>query len=139
MGPQANKTVVDYVIFTLILVANCLKYDAIHDFSEWLTTGSNPADINQFRSHTTNVIQSKFLDIYPPQPHLKIWTFPDENFTSIKIFGRSWNLPISRDKGMIFWQTTLKENFPYNPLPLFLPFFPNPLHLHLQTISPDTP
>ena len=30
---------------------NCLYYDAIHDFSVWLRTGSDPADINQFRSH----------------------------------------------------------------------------------------
>ena len=25
-----------------------------HDFSVWLRTGSNPADINRFRSHTRN-------------------------------------------------------------------------------------
>ena len=31
---------------------NCLQYDAIHDFLVWLRTGSNPADINRFRSLT---------------------------------------------------------------------------------------
>ena len=30
---------------------NCL-YDTIHDFSVCLRTGSNPADIHRFRSHT---------------------------------------------------------------------------------------
>ena len=29
---------------------------AVHDFSVWLRTGSNPADINRFRSHTENNI-----------------------------------------------------------------------------------
>ena len=28
------------------------KLSVIHDFSAWLRTVSNPADINQFRSHT---------------------------------------------------------------------------------------
>ena len=27
---------------------NCLQYDAIHGFSVWLRTSSNPADINRF-------------------------------------------------------------------------------------------
>ena len=30
--------------------------DAIHDFLVWLRTGSNPADIDWFRSHTGNRI-----------------------------------------------------------------------------------
>ena len=30
---------------------NCLKYDAIHDFSVWLRTGSNPTDDNFFFNH----------------------------------------------------------------------------------------
>ena len=40
-------------------MSNCKKiisyeydYDAIHDFSLWMRTGSNPADINRFRSNT---------------------------------------------------------------------------------------
>ena len=36
----------------LILVENCLYYDAPHDFLVWLRTGSNPADNNQVRSNT---------------------------------------------------------------------------------------
>ena len=31
---------------------SCLLYDAIDDFSVCLRTVCNPADINQFRSHT---------------------------------------------------------------------------------------
>ena len=31
-----------------------MEYDAIYDFSVCLRTGSYPADINQFRSHTGN-------------------------------------------------------------------------------------
>ena len=50
-----NKAGIGFIIFILIFVENCLKYDAIHDFSVWLRTGSNSADINGFRSHTVNV------------------------------------------------------------------------------------
>ena len=46
-----NKIGIDLMIFILIFLANCLQYDAIHDFSVWLITGSNSADINRFRSH----------------------------------------------------------------------------------------
>ncbi len=35
-----------------IIVKNCPYYDAMHDFSDWLGTGSNPADDNRFRGHT---------------------------------------------------------------------------------------
>ncbi len=34
------------MIFIFILVENCLWFDAIHDFSVWLSTGSTPADRN---------------------------------------------------------------------------------------------
>ncbi len=52
--PRQKKTVVNIEIF--IFVDNCLQYDAIHDFLVLLRTGSNPADINRFRSHTGNII-----------------------------------------------------------------------------------
>ena len=45
---QANKIVIKSTNF----LKYCVYYDAIHDFSGWLRTGSNPADNNQFRSHT---------------------------------------------------------------------------------------
>ena len=53
-GPKswANKSDINFMIFILISVENCLKYDAIHDFSVRLRTDSNPADINRFQSHT---------------------------------------------------------------------------------------
>ena len=35
----------------IFFLENCLLYDAVHDFLVWLRTYSNPADINQFRSH----------------------------------------------------------------------------------------
>ena len=37
--------------FDFLFVENCLKCDAIHGFTVWLTTGSNPLDINQFQSN----------------------------------------------------------------------------------------
>ena len=40
------------MIFILKFVENCLYYDGIHNFSVWLRTGSNPADISRFRIHT---------------------------------------------------------------------------------------
>ena len=51
-----NKTGVNFIIFILIFMENCLYYDSIHDFSVLLRTDSNPVDINQFRSHTEKVI-----------------------------------------------------------------------------------
>ena len=33
----------------------CLGNDAIDDFSVWLITGYNPADINRFQSRTENI------------------------------------------------------------------------------------
>ena len=35
---------------------NCLKYDTIHDFSVWLRSSSNPADIKRIGSHTGKYI-----------------------------------------------------------------------------------
>ena len=37
----ANKTVVNFMIFILVFVENCLYYDVINDFSVWLRSGSN--------------------------------------------------------------------------------------------------
>ena len=36
---RANKTCINFIIFILIFVENCLNYDALHYFSEWLRTG----------------------------------------------------------------------------------------------------
>ena len=49
---RANKPGIIFMIFNFIFVENCLSYNVIHDFSVWLGTGSNPADVNRFRSHT---------------------------------------------------------------------------------------
>ena len=53
-GPnsRSNETGINIMIFILLFVENWLLYDMIHDFSELLRTGSNPADINWFLSHT---------------------------------------------------------------------------------------
>ena len=40
------------MILVFIFIENYLKCDAIHDFLIWPRTGSNPADINGFQSHT---------------------------------------------------------------------------------------
>ena len=55
----ANKTGVDF--HSNICGKLSVIYDAIHDFSVWLKTGSKPADINRFRSHTGKPIK---LSIY---------------------------------------------------------------------------
>ncbi len=49
---RANKTGINFMIFILISIETCLLLDAIHYFSVWLRTGSNPADSNRFQSHT---------------------------------------------------------------------------------------
>ena len=40
------------ICILLVVLENCIKYDTINDFSVWLRTGFNPADINRFQSHT---------------------------------------------------------------------------------------
>ena len=46
-GPKANKTGIITIIFHFIIRGN---FSDMHGFSMWLRTGSNPADINRFRS-----------------------------------------------------------------------------------------
>ena len=55
---RTNKTVINFMIFIKIFVENCLLYYAIH---EWLRTGSNPADINLFGSHTGKIISHSHI------------------------------------------------------------------------------
>ena len=45
-----------YTWFILIFMKNCLQYDAIPDFSVSLRTGSHPAYINWFQSHTGKLL-----------------------------------------------------------------------------------
>ena len=52
----ANKTGFNLMIFISVLVKNLLQYDAIHGFSVWLRTDSDPADINRFESQTVKEI-----------------------------------------------------------------------------------
>ena len=55
-GPKAlaKKNCFNLMIFILIFVENYLG--TTNDFSVWLRTGSNPADINRFRSRSGNNI-----------------------------------------------------------------------------------
>ena len=48
------------MILISIIVENCLSYDAIHELSAWIRTGSNPADINRFPSHTRKKLNDAF-------------------------------------------------------------------------------
>ena len=50
---RPNKTGINFMIFILIFLKNCLQFDAKHNF--WLKTGPNPADINRFCSCTGNI------------------------------------------------------------------------------------
>ncbi len=51
------------MIFILLIIENCLSFDAIHNFSIWLRTGSIPADSNPFRSHTGKGFTLKYTDL----------------------------------------------------------------------------
>ncbi len=68
---RTNKTGINLIILILIFVEPFLKYDAIYDFSVWLSTFHNPMDINRFRSHTwkgyslVNYITSAGLEPVP--------------------------------------------------------------------------
>ena len=57
-GPKAlaYKTGINFMIFILMFVENCLSYDAIYDFLVWLIIVSDPAIISLFRIHTENII-----------------------------------------------------------------------------------
>ena len=47
---RANILVLILWLFIFIFVGKLEKYDTIHEFSVWIRTDSNPADINRFRS-----------------------------------------------------------------------------------------
>ena len=64
----ANKTDINFMILLSIFVKNYLLYDAVHDFSVWPRTGSNPADINLLL--TFNVFQN-----YKTAIKVKYYTF----------------------------------------------------------------
>ena len=51
------------MILISILVENCLKYDAIHDFLVWLITSSNPTDIYRLIEATLEVLLKIFETI----------------------------------------------------------------------------
>ena len=51
-GPRENKIGNKLMIFILIFEENCPQFGAIHDFSVYLGTGSNPPTINRFQSYT---------------------------------------------------------------------------------------
>ena len=48
---KTNKTGMNLIIIIFMFVENSMQYDTLHDFSVWLRTGYNPADINRFLSH----------------------------------------------------------------------------------------
>ena len=60
------------MILISILVENCLKYDAIHDFLVWLRTSSNPVDINRLIEATLEVL----LKIFETISHNKTLIIP---------------------------------------------------------------
>ena len=47
---KTKNTDINFMIFILIFVKNCLQYNVIHDFSVWPRTGSNLADNNRFQA-----------------------------------------------------------------------------------------
>ncbi len=55
---MANNTSIKFMIFFLLFVENCLKYDTKHYFSVGFRTGFNLADSNRFRIHIGIVIDS---------------------------------------------------------------------------------
>ena len=64
------------MIFILVFMEHDLQQDAIHDFSVWLRAGSNPVDINQFRSHTVTNVIFLFLRYGNKCPYLLKVLFP---------------------------------------------------------------
>ena len=47
--PRLTKHGINIMILNLICTEHCLYYPAIHNFSVWLRTSSNPADINNLK------------------------------------------------------------------------------------------
>ena len=44
------------IVYVFIFIEIWIYYNAIHEFSAWLRTGSNPADINRFSKPYWNEI-----------------------------------------------------------------------------------
>ena len=78
--------------FILMFVKNCLQFDAIHNFSVWLRTCSNPADINRIRSHTGNIIIVTYEIIINGWKLVKLWTRPAHSSWDLLLFPIVTNL-----------------------------------------------
>ena len=50
----SNKTGINFMVFIIRIMKNFQYYDVIHNFSLWLVTSSNEANINWFLTHTGN-------------------------------------------------------------------------------------
>ena len=69
------------IIFILIFVENCLWYDAIHDLSVWLRTGSNRCHTGiklwvRFKKKTIFFVSDIFILIQFTYPYLKANQWP---------------------------------------------------------------
>ena len=74
-----NKIVINVMIFILTFVDKWLQFDALNDFSVWLRTGSNPAYIYQFRSHTGIRIDSRFSTLVTKDQILRATKILDDS------------------------------------------------------------
>ena len=58
-----------------------------HEFSVWLRTGSNPADINQFQSHIGNeYLSSVLLTLFNTIYDFSVWLRTGSNPVDINWF-----------------------------------------------------
>ena len=58
-----TKLILILWLYILKFVEKLIYYDTIFNFSVWLRTGSNPADINRFGSHTGKFLVCMFIII----------------------------------------------------------------------------
>ena len=70
--PQANKTGIDIMIFILLFV-KISAIRALHIFSVWLRTSSDPLYINRFQSHCLPYCHIKCLSYYFIYLHPRIY------------------------------------------------------------------
>ena len=60
------------MIFIPLFAKNSLQYETIHDFSVWLRTASNLADINRVRSHNGKDILTCFEKINTAKKNARV-------------------------------------------------------------------
>ena len=110
---RVNKTCIKIMIFHCTIYRKCLSNDTIHDFSVGLRTGSNPAEMNRFCSHTENYLPSYTLSAsYLLLNHISLISRNNKIYFRVAtIFIKSKAYGIIKDNKIMYTPNNYKQNY----------------------------